>query len=205
MPFLALHVVCSLLPDLLHVFRRSNHDQAVKLPRLRQPLRVYERKAKQPRLSRYEKEFLASLVARLAALSPYPGALARRREPGMAGVQPACWSGLRRPAGDLPPGSDAVAADPAILPSRQTVVAGAEVGGDQSLGGEEALGVPGGFAAAHPSFALAGRLVRVLCPVVHALVSPMLHARQHLSLRRCAGSCGHPHFDQALLWLRYAE
>ncbi len=71
MPFLALHVVCSFLPDLLHVFRRSNHDQVVKLPRLRQPLRVYERKAKQPRLSRCEKELLASLAARLAALSTY--------------------------------------------------------------------------------------------------------------------------------------
>ena len=42
MPFLLLHVVLSFLPDLAHVFTRSDQDQALELVRLRQQLRLYE-------------------------------------------------------------------------------------------------------------------------------------------------------------------
>jgi putative transposase len=69
MPFLALHVVCSFLLDLIQVLTRTDHDQALELVLLRQQLRLYERKAKQPRPSRWEKVALASLAARLPDLS----------------------------------------------------------------------------------------------------------------------------------------
>jgi hypothetical protein len=52
MPFLVLHVVCSFLPDLVHVLTRSDRDQALELVLLRQRLRLYERRTKQPRPSR---------------------------------------------------------------------------------------------------------------------------------------------------------
>ena len=69
MPFLVLHVVCSFLLDLVHVLTRSDHDQALELVLLRQQLRLYERQAKQPRPSRWEKVLLASLAAKLPDLS----------------------------------------------------------------------------------------------------------------------------------------
>jgi len=69
MPFLLLHVVCSFLLDLLHVLTRSDHDQAEELLLLRQQLRLYERKAKQPRPSRWEQVALSTLAARLPDLS----------------------------------------------------------------------------------------------------------------------------------------
>ena len=69
MPFLALHVVCSFLLDLIHVVTRSDHDQALELILLRQQLRLYERQAKRPRPSRWEKVALASLAAKLPDLS----------------------------------------------------------------------------------------------------------------------------------------
>ena len=69
MPFLALHVVCSFLLDLAHVLTRSDHDRALELLLLRQQLRIYERKATQPRPSRWEKVALASLAAKLPDLS----------------------------------------------------------------------------------------------------------------------------------------
>ena len=55
MPFLVLHVVFSFLLDLAHALTRSDHDQALELVLLRQQLRLYERQAKQPRPSRWEK------------------------------------------------------------------------------------------------------------------------------------------------------
>ena len=48
MPFLVIYVVLSFLLDLAHVFTRSDHDRALELVLLRQQLRLYERKAKQP-------------------------------------------------------------------------------------------------------------------------------------------------------------
>src|SRR6266542_4463614 len=69
MPFLALHVVLSFVLDLLHLVTQRDHDRALELLLLRQQLRLYERKAKQPRPSRWEKVVLASLAARLPDLS----------------------------------------------------------------------------------------------------------------------------------------
>src|SRR5919202_3450569 len=69
MPFLVLHVVCSFLLDLAHVLTRSDHDRALELLLLRQQLRLYERKATQPRPSRWEQVALGSLAAKLPDLS----------------------------------------------------------------------------------------------------------------------------------------
>src|SRR5215208_4460530 len=69
MPFLVLHVVLSFLLDLAHVLTRSDHDRAVELLLVRQQLRLYERTARQPRPSRWEKVALASLAAKLPDLS----------------------------------------------------------------------------------------------------------------------------------------
>src|SRR5919199_173714 len=69
MPFLILHVVCSFLLDLLHVLTRADHDKDLELLLLRQQLRLYERQARQPRPSRWEKVMLATLAARLPTLS----------------------------------------------------------------------------------------------------------------------------------------
>jgi transposase InsO family protein len=65
MPFLVLHIVFSFVLDLMHVVTQSDHDRALELLLLRQQLRLYERKAKQPRPSRPEKVLLASLAAKL--------------------------------------------------------------------------------------------------------------------------------------------
>ena len=72
MPFLVLHVVLSFLLDLAHALTRSRHDQALEPVRLRQQLRVHERKTRQPRLSLWEKVALASLAAKLPDLSRVP-------------------------------------------------------------------------------------------------------------------------------------
>jgi putative transposase len=69
MPFVVLHVAFSFLLDLVHALTRSDHDRALELVLLRQQLRLYERKAAQPRPSRWEKVALASLAARLPDLS----------------------------------------------------------------------------------------------------------------------------------------
>jgi hypothetical protein len=69
MPFLILHVVLSFLLDLAHALTRSHHDQALELVLLRQQLRLYERQAKQPRPSRWEKIILATLAVKLPDLS----------------------------------------------------------------------------------------------------------------------------------------
>jgi putative transposase len=69
MPFLALHVVFSFVLDLLHLVTQRDHDRALEIVLLRQQLRLYERRAAQPRPSRWEKVALASLAARLPDLS----------------------------------------------------------------------------------------------------------------------------------------
>ena len=68
MPFLALHVVFSFLLDLAQVLTRSDHDQALELVLLRQQLRLYERQARQPQPSRWEKVILATLAVKLPDL-----------------------------------------------------------------------------------------------------------------------------------------
>ncbi len=69
MPFLVLHVVFSFLLDLIHALRRSDPDKTIEVVLLRQQLRLYERQARQPRPSRWEKVVLATLAARLPNLS----------------------------------------------------------------------------------------------------------------------------------------
>src|SRR5215213_9325931 len=69
MPFLVVHIVLSFLLDLAHVLTRSDRAKDVELLLLRQQLRLYERRAKQPRPSRWEKGALASLAAKLPDLS----------------------------------------------------------------------------------------------------------------------------------------
>ena len=69
MPFVILHVVCSFLLDLAHVLTRSGHNKYLELLLLRQQLRLYERRARQPRPSRWEEAVLASLAAKLPDLS----------------------------------------------------------------------------------------------------------------------------------------
>ncbi len=53
---------------------------------------------------------------------------------------------------------------------------------DRLEGREEALGMPGGFEAAHRALALACRLMRILCPVVEALVLAVVDLQLSSSL-----------------------
>ena len=62
------------------------------------------------------------------------------------------------------------------MPSRAKVLC------DGPVGGEEALGVPGGLEALHAPLPLARRLMRVLGAVVQIPVLPMFHPRQEFPL-----------------------
>ncbi len=62
MPFLVLHIVFSFVLDFLHLVTKSDHDRALELMLLRQQLRLYERKASQPRPSRCEKVALEPVM-----------------------------------------------------------------------------------------------------------------------------------------------
>ena len=108
MPFLVLHVVFTFLLDLVHVLTRSRHEQALELVLLRQQLRLYERKIKQPRPSRWEKVALASLAARLPDLSRVclvftPATLLRWHRK----IVKRAWTFGNRPKGGRPPVSAA--------------------------------------------------------------------------------------------------
>jgi hypothetical protein len=72
----------------------------------------------------------------------------------------------------------------AVFGSRKAMPAGAEVLCGRAIGGEERLGVSGGFKPLHALVPLAGRLMRVLCPVIEVAMPPMLHAWQALERRR---------------------
>jgi putative transposase len=104
MPFLVLHVVFSFLLDLLHALRRSDPDKTIEVVLLRQQLRLYERQARQPRPSRWEKVVLATLAARLPTLSQVglvftPATLLRwHRE-----IVTRRWTCDNRPKGGRPP------------------------------------------------------------------------------------------------------
>ncbi len=108
MPFLVLHVAFSFLLDLIHALRRSDHDQTIEVVLLRQQLRLYERQARQPRPSRWEKVALASLAAKLPDLSRVaqvftPATLLRwHRE-----IVKRRWTFDNRPKGGRPPVSAA--------------------------------------------------------------------------------------------------
>jgi len=73
---------------------------------------------------------------------------------------------------------------PAQVMAGVPAAARAAVAGDRPVGGREALGVPGALEPAHPPLPLAGRLVRVLGPVVQASGLPVLDAREHRPFRR---------------------
>ena len=65
MPLLLPHVAGSFLLDVVRVLTHSRDDQAVELLLLRQQLRLHERRARQPRPSRWEQVPLAAIAARL--------------------------------------------------------------------------------------------------------------------------------------------
>src|SRR5215208_5844188 len=108
MPFLVLHVVLSFLLDLAHVLTRADQDKDLELLLLRQQRRLYEREARQPRPSRWEKVLLASLAAKLPDLSRValvftPATLLRwHRE-----IVKRRWTFDNRPQGGRPPVSAA--------------------------------------------------------------------------------------------------
>src|SRR4051794_2535075 len=79
---------------------------------------------------------------------------------------------------------------------------------DPIMGGEKALGRAGRFEPLHLPLASAGRLVRILRPVVQAFVPPMLDRRHHLRLRGAvAGELVRDHDTRgpALLFQQLAE
>ena len=59
-----------------------------------------------------------------------------------------------------------------------------EVLGDETIGGEKALGVPGRFEPLHAALPLAGGLVGILGAVIEVFVLAVLDPRQDLALRR---------------------
>ena len=62
---------------------------------------------------------------------------------------------------------------------------GPEVLGDETIGSEKALGVPGRFESLHAPLALAGGLVGILRTVIEVFVLAVFHSWQDLPLR-CA-------------------
>ncbi len=111
MPFVVLHLVCSFLLDLAHVLARTDHDKDLELLLLRQQLRLYERKATQPRPSRWEKVLLASLAVRLPDLSRVclvftPATLLRWHR----AIVKRTWTFDNRPRRGRPPTCDACVA-----------------------------------------------------------------------------------------------
>src|SRR5438067_7815075 len=70
MSFLLLHVVVTFALDLVHALTRSERDRVLELVLLRQQLRGYERKARQPpRPARWAKVMLATVASKLPDLS----------------------------------------------------------------------------------------------------------------------------------------
>src|SRR5215208_5968405 len=108
MPFLVLHVLLTFFLDLATAFTRSDREKSLEVLLLRQQLRLYERRAKQPRPSRWEKVALASLAARLPDLSRValvftPATLLRwHRE-----IVKRTWTFANRPRRGRPPTSAA--------------------------------------------------------------------------------------------------
>jgi hypothetical protein len=70
------------------------------------------------------------------------------------------------------------------VPRLEAFGSGLAIAGDGTIGGEEPSGVARAFESAHPAFALAGRLMRVLGAIIQPLVPPMRHAREHVTQRR---------------------
>ena len=101
---------------------------------------------------------------------------------GSGAVEVRGSGGFRRP-GDVVPGGEAVGHLGAIVIGGEPMAAGPEMRGDHAEHRQEPLGSAGGAEAFHGAFALPGRLVRVLRPVVQVPRLPVLDRRHH---RRCA-------------------
>ena len=70
MLFAAVSTLLALIFDLLHAMTRGEHDKTLEIVVLRQQLRRYERTASaRPRLSRWDKLVLATIVAKYRALA----------------------------------------------------------------------------------------------------------------------------------------
>jgi len=70
MLFSVLSAMLALLLDLLHAATRGEHDKTIEIVALRHQLRLYERTAsRKPRLSRWDKVVLATIVAKYRVLT----------------------------------------------------------------------------------------------------------------------------------------
>ncbi len=89
-------------------------------------------------------------------------------------------------AREFPPLDEAGLQQHVVLEGREEVATGAEVSGDRTEvteGTEDLLGVRGRFEAPEHPFSSAGGPVGVLRPGVQPLVTPVLHAREHVAER----------------------
>jgi hypothetical protein len=93
--------------------------------------------------------------------------------------------------GDLVPDGESSGHFGAIVVSGEAMAAGPEVRRDHVEHRQEPLGCAGCADAFHGAFALPGRLMRVLRPVVPVLRLPVLDRRHHLRMRplRNCGAC----------------
>ena len=111
---------------------------------------------------------------------------------GGSGRAGAGWAGCRwygsgcgSQSGDLVPEGESSGHFGAIVVSGEAMAAGPEVRRDHAEHRQEPLGCAGCAEAFHGAFALPGRLVRVLRPVVQVLRLPVLERRHHLPMRHC--------------------
>jgi hypothetical protein len=99
---------------------------------------------------------------------------------GLPSGLPLCGHGYTR---DFLPDLESLGHLLAIRGSGKPVASRAEVLGNGTIGGEEALGMPRGFEALHPPLPLTGGLVRILGAVIQIAVLAMFYPRQNLPLR----------------------
>ncbi len=104
MLFSVLSAMLALLLDLLHAATRGEHDKTIEIVALRHQLRLYERTAsRKPRLARWDKVVLATIVAKYRVLTR-PGAGAARDRPPLASRDREAAMDLRHHAETRPPG-----------------------------------------------------------------------------------------------------
>ena len=92
-------------------------------------------------------------------------------------------SGCGSQSGDLVPDGESSGHFGAIVISGEPMAAGPEMRGDHAEHRQEPVGCAGGAEAFHGAFALPGRLVRVLRPVVQVPRLPVLDRRHHRPMR----------------------
>ena len=97
-------------------------------------------------------------------------------------------SGCGSQSGDLVPDGESSGHFGAIVVSGEAIAAGPEMRGDHAEHRQEPLGCAGGAEAFHGAFALPGRLVRVLRPVVQVPRLPVLDRRHHRPMRHLIAS-----------------